>query len=307
MDENVDSEINLGDGFHLVKADFKKFAIHYTTYRENIWFRQSWERRVAVIGPETPCYWIMLNHVRIGGVSLQPNMMWTFFLEPPFSDTYLVVSKLKRFLVRVSDQSKPIEVYGILPYQAESFTRLGFLPRETRRVMIRPTERLLESDLNDPYIMARPNAQQIKELAQMFHGAFASADAIGYSGTNTVESQKEALMFYFEHNGSEILNHASGVIFERSTEKPVAACLISLWEDLPLVSNITVLPSDRGKGLATSLLSQALTVLHSCYDVVRLFVTVGNGAEALYYNLGFHPGVAQTTFYLSERMVANYE
>ena len=307
MNEIIDSAINLGEGFHLVKANFKEFAIHYTTYRENIWFRQSWERRLAVIDSDTPCYWIMLSKQRVGGVSLQPNMMWSFFLEPPFSDTYMVASKLKKFLVRVSDQSKSIEVHGILPCQAESFRRLGFLPRDTRRVMIRPTEALIESDLNDSCIMTRPDAQQTEELAQMFYQAFVGADAIGYPGTNTVESQREALTFYFEHNGFGILNHASGVIFDRSTEKPVAACLISLWEDLPLVSNIAVLPSHRGNGLATALLNQALTVLHSCYDVVRLFVTVGNGAEALYYNLGFHPGVAQTTLYLSERMIANYE
>ena len=165
----------------------------------------------------------------------------------------------------------------------------------------------MKSDLNDSYIMARPNAQQTGQLAQMFYQSFAGADAIGYPGTNTIESQKKALTFYFEHNSLEILNHASGVILDRSTKKPVAACLITLWEDLPIVSNIAVLPSHRGNGLATALLGQALTVLHGNYDVVRLFVTVGNGAEALYYNLGFHPGVAQSIFYLSESMGANYE
>lgn len=65
----------VNDDFRLVKADHKEFAIHYSTYRENIFFRQSWERRLSIFNEDTPCYWISLKGHRVGGVSIEPNEM----------------------------------------------------------------------------------------------------------------------------------------------------------------------------------------------------------------------------------------
>ena len=46
----------------------------------------------------------------------------------------------------------------------------------------------------------------------------------------------------------------------------------------------------RGQGLASVMLRQALNALHPAYPVLRLFVTVGNAAAAVYRNLGFVAG-----------------
>jgi ribosomal protein S18 acetylase RimI-like enzyme len=294
----MDSHYFLDEEIELVKANTREFAIHYTTYRENIFFRQSWEKRVSIFGDDTPCYWIKLNKRRIGGVCIEPNSLSSFFLEPPFIDVYRVLLKLKRFMMQCSEPRKQIKAYGILPYQTEHFLRLGFLPFESRRVMIRPTELFESLEWGEELDVITPTAEHIEKIAELLHKSYSGSDSIGYPGENTIEQQKSALDNYFIHNKAEILEAASSIVIDKSSNEMVAVCLISLWEDLPLVSNIAVMPRYRGKRVATKLLKKALTVLNEKYEILRLFVTKGNSAEPLYYSLGFYPGIEQTTFYL---------
>ncbi|WP_420799799.1 GNAT family N-acetyltransferase [Paenibacillus mesophilus] len=98
-----------------------------------------------------------------------------------------------------------------------------------------------------------------------------------------------------------MLKAASSLVINKSSNEMVAVCLISLWEELPLVSDIAVIPRYRSNRIASKLLRKALTVLNEEYEILRLFVTIGNSAEALYYNLGFYPGLEQTTFQLVHR------
>lgn len=293
--------INLDNEFSLAEANSKEFAIHYTTYRENIFFRQSWERRVAIIEDDIPSYWLLLNGKRIGGVCLKANMLWSFFLEPPFTDIYRVLARLKKYLIDLSDSTKPIEIIGILPYQSEHFLRLGFQPIETRRIMIRPTEKFELVNWGIDLIIKTPTVEYLEEIAQLSYKAYLGVDSIGYPTKNTIEHQRSDLEYYFKHNNEELLRKSSCLVFDKKNNKLVGACLISVWEDLPLISNIMVDPEYRGKGIATNLLKNSLTVLKGNYEVVRLFVTVGNVAESLYYNFGFLPGMEQITFILPSK------
>ncbi|QYR20248.1 GNAT family N-acetyltransferase [Paenibacillus sp. sptzw28] len=288
----------LDEEFEIVKANHREFAIHYTTYRENIFFRQSWERRLSIFDKDTPCYWITLKKQRIGGVCIEPNSLSSFFLVPPFSDIYQVSLKLKRLLLQNSDRSKPIYVYGILPYQTEHFLRLGFLPFEIRRVMVRPTELFESQDWEEHFFVTTPTLEQLDKIAQFFFESYSGTDSIGFPGDNSINQQKLNLEYYFAHNKADILKAASSIVFDKSNGEMIAVCLVSLWEDLPLISDIAVLPRYRGKRIATKLLKKALTVLNEEYEILRLFVTIGNSAESLYYNLGFYPGLEQTTFHL---------
>ncbi|WP_274365769.1 GNAT family N-acetyltransferase [Paenibacillus thermotolerans] len=171
--------------------------------------------------------------------------------------------------------------------------------------MIRPTERFDRQAWGEELGAAPPDSEQTDTIAEMLFHSYSGSDGIGYPAENTVEQHKSALEYYFKHNDAEILKAASSVINDKSNNDIVAVCLISLWEDLPLVSNIAVIPRYRGEQLATKLLKKALTVLKDEYDVLRLFVTIGNPAEALYYRLGFYPGMAQTTFDLPLRIGAD--
>ncbi|MFU1794589.1 GNAT family N-acetyltransferase [Paenibacillus azoreducens] len=297
----LNSHYVLDNEIEIVKADLKEFAIHYTTYRENIFFRQSWERRISIFAEDAPCYWITFKNRRIGGVCIEPNLLSSFFLETPFQDILRVLIPLKKFLIHCSDPSKPIEAFGILPYETEHFLRLGFLPSESRRVMIRPTEIFEPQEWGEEFEAVAPGMDQIDRIAEMLHESYSDIDRIGYPGDNTIDSQRTALEYYFVHNQDEILKSASTIIYDKQHNNIVAVCLISLWEDLPLVSNIAVMPQYRSRQLATKLLKKAVTVLKEEYDVIRLFVTIGNSAEALYYRLGFYPGLEQTTFHLPLR------
>ncbi|TNJ65478.1 GNAT family N-acetyltransferase [Paenibacillus hemerocallicola] len=285
--------------FELIPADPRQFAIHCAAYRENVFFRQSWERRLAVFGADPSCYWMMLGERRIGGVSLKPNTVWNLYMEPPFTDLYRLLAKLKPLMISASDPTEPIEVHGILPIQSEPFYRLGFVPVETRRVMIRPTEVFDATDWKGLSLRS-PTADRLEELAYLSYEAYSGNDRIGYPAENTLDNQLSALERYFTADTDEFLLNASSIVLDLNDE-PVAFCLLSMWEDLPLVSNIAVAPEYRGKGIASGMLRKSLTALKERYEVVRLFVTVGNAAEAVYYNHGFHPGASQTTFSLPAR------
>lgn len=293
--------IKLCNDFTLVPANTKEFAIHYTTYRENVFFRQSWERRMANLGSDIPCYWITLNDKRIGGVCIKPNSLWSFFLEPPFTDAYRVLISLKRHLIKISNPAKPIDASGILPYQSEHFWRLGFQPTETRRVMIRPTEVFESVEFSTDFITQAPTIRQAAEIVQLSYESYLGKDSIGYPYKNTIEQQRIDVESYFKYNKDNLVQSASTLVFDKNNNKLVGSCLISLWEDLPLVSNIIVHPHYRGKAIGSNMLKHALTVLNEEYEVIRLFVTVGNPAESLYYNFGFLPGIEQTTFTLPKR------
>ena len=77
---------------------------------------------------------------------------------------------------------------------------------------------------------------------------------------------------------------------DRQTGRLAGACLVSIWEDWPLIGSLAIRPDLRGHGLAGSLMRHVLGTLHAAYPVARLFVTMGNLAESLYRNLGFISG-----------------
>ncbi|GIP39422.1 hypothetical protein J31TS4_27020 [Paenibacillus sp. J31TS4] len=290
---NHEAEFDLGGGFKLFKADSHEFGIYSCTYRENIFFRQSWERRVAVFDPNTPYYWICLDGKRVGGVSISPNTIWNLFLLPPFADWSRLVGRLRALLVTLSNPLEPISAHGILPDQIPAFHRAGFVTGETRRVMIRPTGSLGGTESLQPFSLAIPTLEHVGDIASAACRAYAGPDGLGYPGLNTREQHETDTTAYFEHNTQEVLRQASCLAYDGASGELAGFCLISLWEGLPLVSNLAVLPAYRGQGLASAMLLRALSVLRGDYELLRLFVTIGNGAEQLYHNLGFHAGTPQ--------------
>jgi ribosomal protein S18 acetylase RimI-like enzyme len=228
-------------------------------------------------------------------------MLWSLFLEPPFTDMYSVLIRIKKYLIEISDPTKPINVIGILPYQSEHFLRLGFQPMESKRIMIRPTEIFEMVDWGNDLLIKTPTVENTEEIAQLSYKAYLGTDSIGYPTINTIEQQRSDLEYYFKYNDQELLQKSSCLVIDKNNNNLVGACLISIWEDLPLISNIVVDPKYRGNGIASKLLRHSLTVLNGKYEVVRLFVTVGNPAESLYYNIGFLPGMEQITFNLPYR------
>ena len=131
-----------------------------------------------------------------------------------------------------------------------------------------------------------PTPADTEALAALFYEC--------YAGGNDARSQTDAqgnVDYYFQHNAEPaVLKQASTLLIDAQSQAVIGACLISLWEGWPLVYDVVVQHKFRGQGLASIMLRHALSTLHTAYPVLRLFVTVGNAAEAVYHNLGFVAG-----------------
>lgn len=277
----------LGENYSLERADPTTFAIHFTTAElaHNIWFRQSWAQLVGRFSAEDICFWLKRDQQRIGGVCIEPNLIGCLFLEPPHNNLDQVLFLLKGLLLRWSDPSKPITTQSVNADQLAAYCRIGFRISEIRRVMIRVTEPLSVTWPNG-YAMRNPTPADAETLATLFHEC--------YAGGGEARTQADAqgnVDYYFQHNTAPaVLPQASTLLVDAQSQQVIAACLISLWEGWPLVYDVVVQPKFRGQGLASAMLRQALNALHPTYPVLRLFVTVGNAAEAVYHNLGFVSG-----------------
>ncbi|WP_225446335.1 GNAT family N-acetyltransferase [Paenibacillus rhizovicinus] len=280
------------------QADSTDWGVYYSVYYNmayNGFFKDQglkmnhWRRK----------FWIHQGPAKIGGVVMAPNVIFGLFFIPPFNDEMKVVQLLKKALLNGSDRTKAILAYEILPNQIDLFSRAGFWPGEFRcRWMQRPTE-TFSIDWDDDLRIAVPefctmddevnlnNAEEISELSYS-----------SYSGTlSGVRRQWTSREFFsawtkqFAQESNENLRIASSLIYDNTSGQLVGACLVSLQDGMPALFNIAVVPSHRGKGIATKMIQRALSVLREQdYPILRLYVMQGNDAEAVYYNLGFAAG-----------------
>jgi GNAT superfamily N-acetyltransferase len=109
---------------------------------------------------------------------------------------------------------------------------------------------------------------------------------IDYEG-ETVEQATEEMTGMLGSKYGDFMPSSSFLV--EAEGQPIAACLISLWQEAPLVTVLMTHPSYRGKGLGTFLMRQSINALHAQdYQDLYLFVTVGNDdAQRLYEKLGF--------------------
>lgn len=291
--KNISSAV-LSNKMKLERASNLEFAKSLAIYQENIWFRDTWDKRIEIIDGSDHCFWLLKDNNRIGGVVFEENAFMSLFTIPPFVDEYLLVEKIVKFLMNHTSKGEVINAYRILSSQAEHLLKLGFIPLKTRRCMIRPTEIFDHIQWDESLNIIRPNSQYINDISQLF---FESYDNLGFDGINTLDEQMKSLSRYFRDiGGDKLLNDASSIILDSNNEV-IAACLISSWEGIPLVYDVAVSSAYRRSGLGTNLLKHALHTLKDKYDFLRLFVYSGNPAESVYDKLGFFPGIKTTNFY----------
>ncbi len=298
--EKFDNEMKayvLEGDYSIKRADASEFRIWYTVYKNsNPYYRFDWEHHLKVIGDNSICFWIMHGAVRIGGVLMQPNCISGLYLIPPYSDISKVLDILTKLLRQWSDKNKAILAYGVMPNQIEHYQRLGYQVLEVRRCMIRPTE-TFDAVFDDRFELVQPKAEYAEAIADILIEA-------NKSGTKTnnealAAEHKGNTAFYFE-NYSDLELHikASTFLVDKKTNKAAGVCLISSWEDWPLVYDIAVCPEYQKMGLAENMLKRAISVLKEEYRVIRLFVTVGNKAQSLYHRLGFLGGAEAADLYI---------
>lgn len=293
---NVNNKIyELGKGFSLEAAEKEEFSKFYAVYtNEDIGFKKNFKQKMAVVSEEDSCFWIKKDGEKVGGTFLEPNFIEGLFLIPPFDDVYTVLKLIKKILVHWSDKSKDINANVVIPSQVETYERLGFRISNTGRWMLSPT-REFDVKWEDKLQVVTPNKEHTEELGKLFYEAFKTSPGQKFS----LKERTEFVEYYFEHNSHiEILSNASSVVFDRKTNELIGACLISEWNEWPLIYDIAVRSDYRGMGIASKLIKKSLTVLKDKYSAVRLHVDLGNDAERIYYDNGFLPGVKITNFIL---------
>lgn len=307
--ENWSSNIGnyeLSDKYFIEKADAGEFAVYESVYGDKIYNRfavKNWDLRLAIsldnpFAKEKSFYWIKTGKRKIGGVIIEPNVISRLFIIPPFQDIFEIIKLLKRLLVSWSDCSKNIYAYQIEPEQARYFEMVGFWQDKNRRWMIRPTE-VFDFAWDDKVIIKTPEENNSAEIAELLHKSFDGGIDCQYDTEESMyEDYLQEVNDYFEICKEDTMINASTLIYDKENGELIGICLVARIEEWPLIYSIGVNPSYRGKHFATKMIKRALTVLNKEYSVLRLFVTMGNPSEAVYYELGFVPGVEFKRLYI---------
>lgn len=300
----------LGEDTFIIKAcekEFSKFESIYGDGQSNRFAIKHWNLRLA-ISLDTPFainnsyYWIFRNDIKIGGVLIEPNVIARFFLIPPYNDFYSVLKLLKKLLINWSDSKKNINAFQISNEQGKIFEMLGFWKEKSRRWMMRPTEKM-NYEYSKDFIFEKPKKLQNKEISELVCKSFRKgvdmqSQLFKISDEEYFDINLDQINNFFE-NTNKLLLEASTIIYDAKGKKIVGVCLISMFEEWPLIHTLAVDPSYSSKGLAKTMLSKGISILNREYPVVRLFVTIGNAAESVYHELGFIQGVEFGKYYLS--------
>ena len=272
--------------YSLIRADPRLYASYFATYRKNIWFRPSWSAVQAMMSDAEDCYWVMQANRRVAGITLSAHTLGSCFVLPPFGFSDALAAFLRDACLRISGDSGRIEAFNVLPDQLDSFENAGFVKQSARKCMLRPTERLSSRELAD-FCCVRPDERtHSASIVRLKHAAFR-----GGPDEQELRACEQDVRSYFEHHHQGLLE-ASSLLIHRESNEAAGYCLISMWEDLPLVYDIGVHPEFQRNGLGAYMLTEAIRKLEPYYPVLRLFVTSGNPAEHAYANLGFLSGDA---------------
>lgn len=278
---------DLGGDFSLERADNPEYAKYYAVYTPDVCLHMSYETNLKALEPEDPCFWVKKGEKRIAGVFLEPNMISELFLIPPYSDIEHIVNRLTRFVLKISDRSKVIENYLVLPEQVESFEKSGFRIKLRGRFMMSPLMRE-DYSFDSTFKISQPTVEDSDEITQLFFRAYKDRPGDPLK----LEDSKEYTKYYFDHNSHvDILKESSTLVYHG--EDLVGACLVSDFKGLPLIYDIGVRSDYQGHGLGAAMIKRARDILSKEYSRIRLHVDSGNSAESLYFKLGFYPGIKQ--------------
>lgn len=147
-------------------------------------------------------------------------------------------------------------------------------------------------------LIAEPTAEtravfepEIPELAQLYIDAYRnSVDDEGLS----VADARARLSGLAAGGAGEPLRDAWLAAYD-GCETPVAAILCTEWRGTPFIAELMTTPTYRNRGLATSLIRQAASVVESAGgSMLGIMVSRENPALSLYGELGFSELVTPT-------------
>jgi ribosomal protein S18 acetylase RimI-like enzyme len=279
----------LEGGYSLQRAPYLPFVKHWAVYRRLTEdFAQSFAGQASDLEGVTFCFWILLDGRPVGGAVLLPNNLGDLFLIPPFDNDFALMEAILPLLVRWSDEKKPIRAQGIADRHLATVQRFGFRLEESRHWMIRPAARL-STRFDDRFELRPLKPEDGPAIASLLEGSFAGG--IGHYGAKDRQAHLASVLRFFEDYQAESpCGRASVGVRETKSDMLAAVCMVNLHKALPAVQFIAVAPEYRMHGLASNLLRRAITKLEPDFDWVKLVVTVGNPAEAIYHKMGFVAG-----------------
>ena len=283
--------------YEIKQADKDLFAVYQVLYSDadiEMWY--DWSSRLDDTKFTDECYWITCDNIKIGGAIIINDRVMYPFLITPFVDRVVF---WKALFSGCNDVS---EIRGVLSEDVNILLSFGYRVDVTRQIMSCPT---------DPHIHAMlPQGYSLHHLDESIdRSKLASVILDGYSGgidyamfgapteREVIQDVDRLLQIYSPNN-------LSLFIMDEEEQKIAGVCIAGISETMPLgfaeIGEICVLPQYRGKRLGAFMLKHIRVSAHKYTPVVKLCVTVGNSAEKLYRDVGFHPGPRFTN--MSKRM-----
>ncbi|WP_179281451.1 GNAT family N-acetyltransferase [Paenibacillus sp. XY044] len=218
----------------------------------------------------------------------------SLFTVPPHPFTGEMAEFLQEQVLRTAADHPSIHADNVLSEHLGIFKAMGFQETVTRSCMMRPTEKVL-SPAPVGFYPVPITAEFLPKVVSVMQEAYRSG-----TDERNLDTYVRDTAYFFENNQEPHLLGASSVILNADSHEPVGVCLVSLWEGLPLIYEVAVLPAYRSRGLGKYMICRAISHLEPFYPAIRLFVTSGNPAERLYEKLGFLSGGSYSTLVLKK-------
>ncbi|MBN8191815.1 GNAT family N-acetyltransferase [Bacillus sp. NTK074B] len=104
--------------------------------------------------------------------------------------------------------------------------------------------------------------------------------------------------FLDEHKNNSIMDEASRVVVDESTNNIVGVCLHMEFEQYPLIMSLVVDPEHQKRGIGRYLLTHSISSSDKEYPATRLSVIRDNHAIKFYEDVGFIRNRSLTDMYL---------
>ncbi|SUY47101.1 N-acetyltransferase GCN5 [Clostridium putrefaciens] len=275
--------------YKICKADPKEWGKYYAIYRLsnfNKWMPLSFEAECNRYTKVDFCYWVTKDDNRVGGAFVKANMLKCVFTIPPFNDKKTLIKKLSLYVDSVSDKGKEIEIPDADLKSIEYYESLGYKIKEVNKLMVCATNKF-NVTFEEQYKIISPQKEHAEAMAELYYEAYRK-NKFSYIASQSYDFQVSNVNVYFNHiSCMNVTNDWSTLIYDISTNKLIAACIVGLVNDLPYILDFVVHPEFQGRGLASKMIKRTLNLAANDYPAIRLNITVGNDAEIFYNKLGF--------------------
>ncbi|MBO0992801.1 GNAT family N-acetyltransferase [Bacillus sp. SD088] len=272
--------------YKLEQAEKDLFAVYQVIYADadiEMWY--DWNTRLNDTTFTDQCFWLIYNNEKIGGAIINNQTVMFPFLIAPFSDRTV-------FWKALSSCCNDIRhINGVLQKDIDILLTLGYSIDVTRQVMCCPADASITAKLPAGFTLQVLNKEfDRKKIAEvMMEGYKGGIDYKVYGTPDEDEVLKdvEYLLKVYQYRNLSI------VLLDEEQEI-AGLCIAGISKNMPLgfaeIGDMCVVPKHRNKRLAEYMLKYIRASASEHTKVVKLCVTVGNHAEALYRKVGFYPG-----------------